>query len=91
MASKAYRADYDAARVAAYKFENNPFEEGTRRWRMCEKARRQKSIMDDLDDEMVAVYGPIGVKKVLIQNEPGSTRPALMRPEPAVASGVPRS
>lgn len=72
MASKAYREDYQAAREAAYRYANNPFDEGSRRWRMCEKARFQKSIMDTMDEDMEAIYGPIGTKRPVVVNAPGS-------------------
>lgn len=83
MASKAYRQDYQKAREAAYRYASNPFEEGTRIWRLCEKARQQKSIFDAMDDEMEAVYGPIGTKRAVVDNDPGSflskdSRPAIV-------------
>lgn len=75
MASKSYREDYNMAREAAYRYENNPFEPNSRRWRLCEKARHQKSIMDMMDEEMEAVYGPIGTKRPVVANVPGSFEP----------------
>lgn len=68
----AYRADREAARDAAYRYRHNPFEEGTRRWKLCEKARAQKAIMDGMDGEMEEIYGPIGVKRPVIDNIPGT-------------------
>jgi hypothetical protein len=76
VASNAYRQDYEQAREAAYRYRHNPFDEGTRVWRLCEKARQWKSVMDDMDDEMEAVYGPLGVKRPVIDNVPGSFSPA---------------
>ncbi len=50
--SAAYKADMEAAKEAAYRYVNNPFEEVTRRHRLCEKARAHKSMMDMIFDEM---------------------------------------
>lgn len=76
MASKAYRQDQQKAREAAYKYRHNPFEQGTRVWRLCEKWRSWKSVMDDMDEEMEAVYGPIGTKRPVVENVPGSMKAA---------------
>jgi hypothetical protein len=70
--SAAYRADREAAREAAYRYKHNPFEEGTRRWKLCEKARAHKAMMDFWDDEMEAVYGSFGTKRSVIDNIPGT-------------------
>jgi hypothetical protein len=70
--SAAYRADLAAAKEAAYKYVHNPFEEGTRVWKLCEKARAHKATMDWMFDEMEEVYGPIGTKKPVINNIPGT-------------------
>jgi hypothetical protein len=70
------RADLAAANEAAYKYVHNPFEEGTRIWKMCEKARARKASMDLLFDEMEEIYGPAGIKKPVINNIPGTFRPA---------------
>lgn len=69
----AYKADVNAAKVAAYRYVNNPFEEGTRRHRLCEKARAHKATMDWIFEDMEEVYGSIGTKKPVIDNQPGST------------------
>jgi hypothetical protein len=74
--SAAYRADLAAAKEAAYRYVHNPFEEGTRAWRLCEKARARKATMDFLFDEMEEVYGPIGTKKPVIDNIPGTFQKA---------------
>lgn len=79
----AYKADLAAAKEAAYKYVHNPFEEGTRVWRICEKARAHKATMDFLFDEMEEVYGSIGVKKPVINNIPGTFQKA-----PAGQSGI---
>lgn len=70
--SAAYRADLAAAREAAYKYAHNPFEEGTRVWMMCEKARAHKATWDFIFDDMEEVYGPAGTKRSVIDNIPGS-------------------
>lgn len=72
MASKLYRADAIAAKAAAYRYAHNPFEAGTRRHRLCKKAREHKAQMDAMDDDLEAVYGPLGVKRDVIQNVPGT-------------------
>jgi hypothetical protein len=74
--SAAYRADLAAAKEAAYKYVHNPFEEDTRVWRLCEKARAHKATMDWMFDEMEEVYGPIGTKKPVIDNIPGTFQKA---------------
>jgi hypothetical protein len=56
MPSKAYRRDREEARKAAYAQDHNPFKEGTRLWKMCEKIRRLRAAMNDLEDEMTAAY-----------------------------------
>ena len=72
--SAAYKADLSAARDAAYRFTNNPFEKDTRRWRLCEKARAHKNNMDVLFDDLEEVYGYIGEKRPVINNDPGSMK-----------------
>jgi hypothetical protein len=74
--SAAYRADREAAREAAYRYRHNPFEEGTRRWKLCERARAHKATMDWIFDEMEEVYGSIGTKRPVIDNIPGTFRKA---------------
>ena len=69
--SPAYRADATAAKDAAYRYVNNPFPLGSRRWRLFNKAQAHKQNMDALFDEMEAVYGPIGTPRPLINNAPG--------------------
>lgn len=81
MASKAYRRDQKIAKDAAYTYANNPFEDGTRLHRICESMRRHKANMDTLEEDLIAVYGPIGTPRKLIQNEPGSFKPAPTRQE----------
>ncbi|WP_327209927.1 hypothetical protein [Rhizobium leguminosarum] len=88
MASKAYRQDYERAREAAYRYRHNPFEEGTRVWRLCEKARHWKSVMDDMDDEMEAVYGPFATKRPVIENMPGRFSPAVAQVKDSIAAIV---
>lgn len=70
--SAAYKADLAAAKDAAYKYVHNPFEEGTRVWKMCEKARAHKATWDFIFDEMEEVYGPTGTRRPVIDNIPGT-------------------
>lgn len=70
--SPAYKADKAAAVKAAYKYSNNPFEEGSRRYRMFEKAQAHKHNMDMLFEDYETVYGFIGVKREIINNKPGT-------------------
>lgn len=76
--SSAYKADLAAAKEAAYQYAHNPFEEGTRAWKMCEKSRAHKAAMDSILDELEAVYGPAGTRRPVIGNVPGSFTPAPM-------------
>lgn len=75
----AYKADRAAAKEAAYRYDHNPFEEGTRVWKLCEKARAHKATMDFLLDDLEQVYGPVGTPRPTIPNAPGSFEPAADR------------
>lgn len=74
----AYKADMEAAKEAAYRYVNNPFEEGTRRHKLCEKARAHKAYMDAMFEDLEEVYGYIGEKRPVINNLPGSTKGKLI-------------
>lgn len=78
-----YRLDLREARESAYRYANNPYEEGSRLHRLCENARRHKQTMDFLFEEMEEIYGPAGVKKPVINNIPGSFKKALLTAEVA--------
>jgi hypothetical protein len=71
-----YRADLQEARQSAYRYVHNPYEEGTRLWKLCENARRHKQTMDFMFEEMEEIYGPAGVKKPVINNIPGTFKKA---------------
>lgn len=61
--SKAYKVDQKEAQDAEEKFLNNPYEPGTRRHRLFDKAQKRRLYWDDIFDEMEAVYGTIGERR----------------------------
>lgn len=73
--SFSYRHDRQLAREAAYKYANNPFEDGTRLARLYEKEKIAKLKIDSMFDDLETVYGSLGTKKQLIDNVPGTFSP----------------
>jgi len=73
--SAAYYTERAQAREAAYKYVNNPYPEGSRQASFFDKAKAHKSAMDVHFDDFEDVYGFVGMKKKLIDNEPNSFSP----------------
>jgi hypothetical protein len=68
-----YKLDQQAAKEAEFRFENNPFEPGTRRHKMFGKFRQATIRMNDMFDDLEEVYGSAGlVLRKRINNKPWS-------------------
>lgn len=57
--SKLYKEDYAVVRKVVYATHGgpNPYEEGSRKHRLYEKAKNNYNMMNDLDTEMQEIYG----------------------------------
>lgn len=66
--SPAYKADKAAATEAEQRLKNNPFEPGTRRFKMFETRRIHSNRMDSRFEELEAVYGSLGTPRSKLDN-----------------------
>lgn len=64
----AYKADKAAATEAEQRLKNNPFEPGTRRFKMFETRRSHSTHMDSRFEELEAVYGSLGSPREKLNN-----------------------